>query len=229
MTWPIYTYFVCIALNLSCPAWSIEDSLPPAYLEARDQVKSTGTETYEATFPTPRLRADCRNGYRIGQSIGGRLVRAFQPSCDDLLNPLGNEWLPVTSGSGPSGKPGEPLGMCFARGFASRMVRHVYDTSMACAWQLNADVLFAAQIEYNRCYLKAAEQAATAELAFANLPFRPGEYTLIPRPDMRWDEFLDLVRGGYGEQPGVIDFACEIGLADAQSAKEPRQLTPLEP
>lgn len=191
--------------------------LPPEYLMATESPLPLG-----GAFATARDGADCRNGLRFGTRLATSLVERLAPSCHDLLNPIGSEWLPPAQQGASTVFRG-----CFDHAWSKRVIRHVYDTSRVCASQVLGDTLTAAAVEYRRCYLEVAEFAAETGSVFVANPFTPEANALVPRDDRRWDELLRSLRTLNGQDSGFIRLACELGKSDAESAMPPRAF--LEP
>ncbi len=190
-----------------------EGLIPPAYREA---LRRANLEPMELS--SPREKADCRLGLRLGTQIASSFMRGVNPSCDRLLAPVGAEWVPP-----PRDEASTTFARCFDLAWSSRVSAIVLDTAQLCAWQAFASSMTAAQLEYNRCYLSVANEASFGATFFQR-PFEPGAFALVPRDDVRWRTMLATIRSRYGEQTGLLSFACEIGKSDAESGISPQNL-----
>lgn len=189
--------------------------IPPEYQDALAAAQSG--DGMEMAFPSPVERADCRFGVRSGNQIATSLMRGLKPSCDRLLAPIGTEWIPPAQPEASSA-----FGRCFDVAFSRQVTSIVFDTAQLCAWQGFEASLTAAQVEYNRCYLAVASDAANA--SFVLTPFAPGTFAMIPRDTERWQNLLAGIRSRYGQQTGYLTMACEVGKSDAESGVPPQNL-----
>jgi hypothetical protein len=200
-------------------ATDISDLIPETY-------KNISRTKTDDAFGSTKHKSMCRNGLRMGNSLGKLFIKSLAPSCTDLLNNIGLEWsVPSKDYGSPT-----PFNICFASAYTVAIQKTVLETSKNCAIQLNEATVLASQLEYNRCYLEVAGSIGESEFEFASdSEFVTGEYVLVPKKSEKWNAFLDNFSGivnAKGETsltPQQI-LACKIGAQDAQTNLPPRKL-----
>lgn len=222
--------FVVLTMFLSSLGYSqgivtdIRELIPPGYLDVEvvDQ---------NALFPGQNqivAKAKCRGGLRVGDSLGRNFADRLRPSCDELLFPLGgeydNEWsIPNMNFSETT----QPATVCSYLGFSRAFEQTVLNTTLNCAQIFNQTTTLALQLEYNRCFVAAAESILSLGIKFGSGPdFIDDEYTLIPRDSDDWDAYLAdmaaIVTGdGELERSGYLQAACSLGTSHAQRGLDP--------
>lgn len=191
--------------------------IPDSYEASLKALLESGSNGMSKAFKTPIERADCRFGGKSGNQIATSLMKGLKPSCDRLLAPIGNEWIPPLNETSSSA-----FGKCFDFTFSLRVSQIVFDTAVLCAWQGFESSMTSAQIEYNRCYISVANEVEFS--SFIIDPFQPGKFALIPSDTERWNSMLARIRSTYGNQTGFLTMACEVGKSDAESGILPQNL-----
>jgi hypothetical protein len=230
-----HTYRSLLVSLLACSSWQLlandastitDDMLPPEYfdLEVVD-LNSVIGKPGEAPAVTT---AKCRGGHRIGDALGRSFIEKIQPSCDELLFPLGagvdNEWsVPQLTYE----KISDAATMCSYVGFSTAFEQTVFNTAKNCAKVIDDSAKLASQLEYNRCYIAASEVSVRLKVKFGKgSGFITGEYAVIPRDSDAWDEYLQSLvtiinNDGSTSKSALLQLACNLGTSHAIRKQEP--------
>lgn len=180
-------------------------------------------------FLNPKDIAACKFGARWGEYTALEVFANFKPSCDELLQPLGDEWVAPQGAS-----DGSIRAQCFDAAYCSTVQKLVLNTANNCSSQLSEEIKMRAQEQYDLCFMQTA-QIIGASVEKHSPVFAEGAglvtngYVLVPRQSQAWEEIIQemagvVKRAGEDNARKNLKQACEIGAADAKLGKPPRNI-----
>lgn len=225
------TLGLTLTSSIQNPAFaeSIDDLLPPEYFEL-PEVDLDAYLNNPAESPVV-TKAKCRGGKRMGDSLGRQFIEQVKPTCDQLLFPLGegydNEW------SVPGfdfNQSTDAATVCTYAAFANAFEQTVLNTARNCGKMLDDSIKLAQQLEYNRCYVEAAQTAVKLKVSFGKgTQFITEGYVVVPQDSKEWDDYLaSLVTivgsDGQKQKSGLLQTACSLGASHATRKVPPINL-----